>query len=211
MALNKIKIQEGLEDGPKTRQERKVHILEAAWNVVNRDGYEGATTRTIAEEAGVNIAMLNYYFGSKETLLIELLDYTARNALTMVREALNHTGTVAEVLTAGFASLWAAVYRHPALVPYNLVLRSSHDPEARRMSQELYRDYRNMIVEFMSRTLAQSGEEITVPLEDFAQFIVSSYNGIMLDFTITQDAAQSERQQQLLLQMLLTLVREPNL
>jgi AcrR family transcriptional regulator len=201
------KVQETGEDGPKTRQERKTRILDAAWSVVNRDGFEGATTRTIAEEAGVNIAMLNYYFGSKEALLSELLDHTARNALTSVREAMNQTGTVAEVLRNGFTELWGAIYRHPALLPYNLVLRSNYDLEARRMSQALYLDYRAAIAEYLSRTLALSGEEIIVPLEQFAQAIVSGYNGIMLDFMIYQDVEKCEQQQQLLLQMLLGLVR----
>ncbi|MEI6043154.1 MAG: TetR/AcrR family transcriptional regulator [Chloroflexota bacterium] len=205
MAIEKV--QETSEDGPKTREERKIRILDAAWVVVNRDGFEGATTRTIAEEAGVNIAMLSYYFGSKETLLNELLDYTARNALVSVREALNQTGTVAEVLRNGFASLWGGIYRHPAMMPYNLVLRSNYDLVARRMSQALFLDYRATIVEYLSRTLALSGEEISVPLEQFAHFIVSSFNGIMMDYMIYQDVEKCEQQQQLLLQMLLTLVR----
>jgi len=199
-----------VEDGPRTRQERKAHILDAAMRVVTRDGFEGATTRTIAEEAGVNIAMLNYYFGGKEALLSEMLTFAARRTLEIVRESLNHTGTVAEVLRAGFASLWNAIYNHPEFLPYSLVLRSSYDADARRMSQSLYHDYRNLIVEFLARTLRNSGEELSVPLEQFAQVIVSTYNGIMLDYTINGEAPQSEQQQHLLLDMLLTLVRKPS-
>lgn len=196
------------EEGPRTREDRKIRILDAAWRVVNRDGFEGATTRSIAKEAGVNIAMLNYYFVSKDALLSELLDYTARNTLDLVRESLNHTGTVAEVLKEGFASLWGAISRHPELLPFNLVLRSNHDPDAQRRSQALYHDYQNMVMQFLAQALDQSGEEISVPLEDFAAAIVTSYNGIILDFMIYQDENKCERQQQLLLQMLLTLVRK---
>lgn len=43
-------------------------IKAAAKKVFLAKGYEGAKTRQIAEEAGVNIALVNYYFRSKEAL-----------------------------------------------------------------------------------------------------------------------------------------------
>ncbi len=206
MAIEKMPVE--VEDAPKTRQERKVHILEAAVRIVSRDGFEGATTRTIAEEAGVNIAMLNYYFGGKEPLLNEMLAHSADKVLQGLSVSLNHSGTIGEVLRAGFESLWAAILRYPEQLPYNMVMRSNYDVEARRLSQKLYTDYRSMLVERLRETLARSGEELSVSLEDFARLIVNGYNGITLDYYISQDEAASERQQKLLLQTLLTLVRK---
>lgn len=43
-------------------------LLEAAMDVFGRYGYESATTRMIAGEAGVNIAAIPYYFSGKEGL-----------------------------------------------------------------------------------------------------------------------------------------------
>ena len=43
-------------------------IKEAAKRVFLANGYEGTKTRQIAEEAGVNMALVNYYFRSKEQL-----------------------------------------------------------------------------------------------------------------------------------------------
>src|SRR5215204_3162803 len=43
-------------------------IKEAARKVFTTKGYAAARTRDIAEEAGVNLALLNYYFRSKEKL-----------------------------------------------------------------------------------------------------------------------------------------------
>lgn len=43
-------------------------IKEAARKVFTRKGYAGTRTRDIAEEAGINLALLNYYFRSKEKL-----------------------------------------------------------------------------------------------------------------------------------------------
>lgn len=44
-------------------------IVLATIGCVERHGVTGTTVRRIAEEAGVNIAAINYYFGSKEKLL----------------------------------------------------------------------------------------------------------------------------------------------
>lgn len=43
-------------------------ILEAARKVFTQKGYAATRTRDIAEEAGLNLALLNYYFRSKENL-----------------------------------------------------------------------------------------------------------------------------------------------
>ncbi len=43
-------------------------IKEAAQRVFMKKGYAATRTRDIAEEAGINLALLNYYFRSKEKL-----------------------------------------------------------------------------------------------------------------------------------------------
>lgn len=43
-------------------------IKTAARKVFTKKGYSAARTRDIAEEAGINLALLNYYFRSKEKL-----------------------------------------------------------------------------------------------------------------------------------------------
>ncbi|MBE9463556.1 TetR/AcrR family transcriptional regulator [Dyadobacter subterraneus] len=43
-------------------------IMEAARKVFTEKGYAAARTRDIAEESGINLALLNYYFRSKEKL-----------------------------------------------------------------------------------------------------------------------------------------------
>lgn len=53
--------------------DKKIAILDAAERLISVNGYRGTTTRMIADEAGVNVAMLSYYFGSKEELLKSLL------------------------------------------------------------------------------------------------------------------------------------------
>ncbi|RYY52183.1 MAG: TetR/AcrR family transcriptional regulator [Chitinophagaceae bacterium] len=49
--------------------DKQVKIMEAAEIHFADRGFEGTSVRDIAETAGVNLAMINYYFGSKEKLM----------------------------------------------------------------------------------------------------------------------------------------------
>jgi hypothetical protein len=49
--------------------DKQLHILYTAEELFANKGYNGTSVRDIAQEAGVNLAMISYYFGSKEKLL----------------------------------------------------------------------------------------------------------------------------------------------
>lgn len=56
-------------------EEKRLKIIEAALRRFGEDGYEGTSTRQIAQEAGVNPPALQYYFDSKEGLYAACLTY----------------------------------------------------------------------------------------------------------------------------------------
>ena len=49
-------------------------ILDAARSRLLADGYAGLSTRKVAEEAGVSVSQLHYHFGSKQGLILALLE-----------------------------------------------------------------------------------------------------------------------------------------
>jgi AcrR family transcriptional regulator len=53
--------------------DRHAQIVSAALGVVAREGAGQATTRKLAEAAGVNLATLHYFFRGKDALLLEVL------------------------------------------------------------------------------------------------------------------------------------------
>jgi AcrR family transcriptional regulator len=56
------------------RSATRVEILNVAEKICARSGFEGLSVRAIAEEAKVNIAALNYHFGTKQQLFIEMFE-----------------------------------------------------------------------------------------------------------------------------------------
>lgn len=50
-------------------------IIESAIKLFSNKGFEGTSVREIAADAGVNVAMINYYFESKEKLFESVVEY----------------------------------------------------------------------------------------------------------------------------------------
>ena len=73
----------------KDKIDKKDHILDVAERVFSDMGFDGASTRTISGEAGVNMAMLNYYFGSKEGLFLAIFDRKITSMRTFLQNIAN--------------------------------------------------------------------------------------------------------------------------
>ena len=55
--------------------EKQIQILEVAETLFAAKGFDGTSIRDISKEAKINVAMVSYYFGSKEKLLESLVLY----------------------------------------------------------------------------------------------------------------------------------------
>lgn len=54
--------------------DKQIQIIETAEQLFSERGFDGTSVRDIADEAGVNVAMISYYFGSKEKLMEALFE-----------------------------------------------------------------------------------------------------------------------------------------
>ncbi len=76
---------------PADATDTKERILDAVEDLVGEYGCDGASVRMITEAAGVNIAAVNYHFGSKEDVLVAAAERIATSIngerLAMLREA----------------------------------------------------------------------------------------------------------------------------
>jgi AcrR family transcriptional regulator len=110
--------------------ETKAKILDAAFRRLAREGYAALSVREIAKDAGVNHALINYHFRTKDQLVIEVLDAANRRLLERQKTMYSGPGGFAQKwaearrfyqsdLASGFvrvqAELWAASLSDPAL------------------------------------------------------------------------------------------------
>jgi AcrR family transcriptional regulator len=133
----------------RTGQQSRQRIIEVARQRFMHQGYERATVRAIAADAGVDVAMVYYFFGSKEGLftasalvgpehplhqLATLLDEGTENiGLRLVRSFLEHWDE------GGGFEPFLALWRSAAIQPQ--ARKVLHDaiagPVAKRVSAEL--------------------------------------------------------------------------
>ncbi|MDR6337720.1 AcrR family transcriptional regulator [Filimonas zeae] len=52
----------------------RLKLLKVAEALFAQYGFDGASTRLITEESGMNVSMVNYYFGSKEALYLAIFE-----------------------------------------------------------------------------------------------------------------------------------------
>jgi AcrR family transcriptional regulator len=108
----------------------KTKILEAAFRQLAKEGYAALSLREIGKEAGVNHALINYHFRTKDQLVIAVLDEANRHLLERQRGMYAQPGGFAHKwaqarqfyksdLASGFvrvqAELWAASLSNPGL------------------------------------------------------------------------------------------------
>jgi AcrR family transcriptional regulator len=56
-------------------KDKRQQIIDTALSLFAEKGFEGTSIRDIAEKAAVNVAMVNYYFGTKEKLFEKIVEY----------------------------------------------------------------------------------------------------------------------------------------
>lgn len=69
----------------------KEHIMDAAMKLFSEKGFEATTVRDIVSMADVNVALINYHFGSKEGLLKQLIETRAKLMQVRIKEISENT------------------------------------------------------------------------------------------------------------------------
>ncbi|GAA4060229.1 TetR/AcrR family transcriptional regulator [Actinomadura miaoliensis] len=71
---------------------RRRQIAEAVWRLAARGGLEHVTLRQVAAEAGVSARLLQYYFGTRDKLLLGALEILNTDAEQRARARLTQLG-----------------------------------------------------------------------------------------------------------------------
>lgn len=106
----------------------EVRILEAARQVFLRRGTAGARMAEIAEQAGVNQALLHYYFRSKARLAEAVFQRAARDLFPAVIETLMSDVPLDEKVRQVVDIELGTLLRHPFLPGY-ILSELNHHPE----------------------------------------------------------------------------------
>jgi len=103
-------------------------ILDAAKNVFQTKGMDGARMQEIADKAGINKAMLHYYYRSKQ-LLFEAVFKNAFSLLApQLNAILNDDSTIEEKVKKFTSNYISFIIKHPYL-PNFIIQELNRNPE----------------------------------------------------------------------------------
>ena len=101
---------------PKTDDpEARAKILAAAETLFAQHGFAGVGVRQIAAAAGVNGAMIHYYFGNKENLYLAIIENAAATVRGLIAEAIGSATSLEERLTRFVKAYAGYLFGHPHL------------------------------------------------------------------------------------------------
>jgi TetR/AcrR family transcriptional regulator len=88
-------------------------ILEAARRVFTRKGFTGARMQEIADEAGINKALVHYYYRSKEKLFAEIFREAFSTMLPAIAHVFMGQGTIAQKIELFVEKYLSIVLKNP--------------------------------------------------------------------------------------------------
>lgn len=126
----------------------RTRILRATRELLAEVGWNRTTTRKVAERAGVNNALVNYYFGTKRALLLQAATDLLLEEFGGAFQALSSGKDLAEGVRDALA--WLAESGPGASsgrVAADLMCQAVHDPALQESMRAMLREFRTAIGE----------------------------------------------------------------
>lgn len=114
-------------------------LVQAAYDLIAEEGFEGLRTRGVAARAGVNIATLHYYFATKEDLISAVAEHLWVEFVTVHAPDTFDLTSPRERIRREIVDLEYHLRERPAsfIVLFEIVLRSLHTPAISQITREL--------------------------------------------------------------------------
>ncbi|SHF86554.1 transcriptional regulator, TetR family [Caldanaerobius fijiensis DSM 17918] len=180
-------------------------ILNAACKCISSKGYANVSLRDIAEEAGVVLSQLNYYFGNKEGLFTEVIKMMMNKYLSEINKALN-IGETARDKMASLANFFKEMLKNnPGLFrllydltglamwssSFNHLLKNLFDELSNIIEEKILikGNLKNNLKDYSSRSIARMilgamlGTAIQAILDPDKEEISDALNAVQVVFT----------------------------
>lgn len=164
-------------------------IINAAYKHISQRGYANVSLREIADEAGVVLSQLSYYYKNKEGLLIEVVRMTARQYMVEIEEILK-VGTGSQEKMSDLVKYFQnMLITNPNLfrLLFDLTNMSMWSNTFRNILNELFDNLADLIVKYVlvdNTALAKIGYSSTKTL---AQVIFGSLFGTSIQILLNPD------------------------
>jgi TetR/AcrR family transcriptional regulator, transcriptional repressor of bet genes len=163
-------------------------VLQAATSILARDGYGGATLGRIADQAGLDKRNVLYYYGSREALLVEVVQTVGERVAEHIDAAVGDPSDPQELASTLVNAMWSGITAAPELARayFALIGGGAGMP----VVDEALRDLKASYLEIIRRgllSIAGTGWELRGDPDGMATLALAALRGLLLEWTETGD------------------------
>src|SRR5689334_301222 len=167
---------------------RREQIINAALKVMITEGVYHATTRKIAEAAGVNVATLHYHFHDKEEILFKVMEVLVANYRATLAKQFSSPQKLSDRIADLLRFIWSEIEKAPGeqLVLQEMTLYVLRHPHAEHMAREKDHEFLSLYAESL-RAATDVRPEDGPRIMELANFIYTSFVGMLNQWLAVRD------------------------
>lgn len=166
-------------------------ILLAAFKCISSKGYANVSLRDIADEAGVALSQLSYYYKNKEGLFAEVIKLLMQKYLLEIESCLQKSATINEKISA------FVKYFQEMLVERSEIFKILHDFTSmaiwsvfsRKLLRNLFKDLSNLVEQHIFNNLAATDNLTSYPSKTMARVLLGTVFGVAMQVTLDPEEA----------------------
>ncbi|MQP66239.1 TetR family transcriptional regulator [Niveispirillum sp. SYP-B3756] len=186
----------GIDVAAKTKSEvTKDSIMAAAIAVIAKEGVQGATTRKIAAQAGINLGSLHYHFEGKDAMLLSVLSYLIESSRAALTSYFTETEPLADRIEHLMVFIRGAVERHPEqqIALFNLTLYALSTSGSEWLAKKKYEEYLGLYRDALNDASDVRDGTLKPDIEALANFIFTGFVGILMQWLATANGFRARQ------------------
>ncbi len=168
----------------KTNQSKK--ILLAAFKCISSKGYANVSLRDIADEAGVVLSQLSYYYKNKEGLFAEVIKMLMQKYLQEVENCLQKSTTVNEKVSSLVKYFQEMLVERPEIfkILYDFTSMSIWSISSRKLLRSLFEDLSNLIEQHIFSDPTATDSFKSYPSKSMARMLLGTMFGTAIQVVL---------------------------
>jgi len=164
-------------------------ILQTAFQCLSTRGYANVSMRDIADEAGVALSQLNYYYKNKEGLFTEVVKMMMHQYLHEVEDELKSTTNAKERIASLVRYFNELIRKKPELLRLfiDFTAQSLWLPSFKRQLKKLFADLSEMIEKSILAGAVMNKSLREYPSKSLARFVLGALYGTVIQIMLDSD------------------------
>lgn len=175
---------------PEYKEAAKEKIIQSAFQVFTKKGYQTTTMDDIAKEVGVSKAALYQYFKNKKELLNEIVLSYHTMFRDVIRAALERQDSDSQNLAEEVQGALLKKYRLHHEMLFEVIAIAAHDEEIKQSLKSEYEKDTALLKELLQKLIDNGKIATKIDAETLSQLFIALYVGMAMKVIMGDDSVE---------------------